>query len=473
MDTQPLVKRLVEKELSLTPTALPVDEPKNVAYLRGTRLRLEDLAEASKLPYNLGSSERMEPKSLLGRAIDVMAPGAKGKFGDELRKAVKEAEFDRRPLWAQGFWNILARTKSNEAYLFTQEAGGYDTTQLNWNAADTVVLNADFRPGVTFWRIEEGFDAVPRQLVDRFVKSKRGELHLEHRLRSLSDATLDDGTPGMALTFDDVEKHSTLEVRARDVILAMPRRSLEMVDDSGPVFGDPAFQRLLKTVTPIPLFKCFVAYDRPWWDEARHVSSGRSVTDLPLRQVYYWSSSPGEPSVLLATYDDTLNVSFWRGLAADEGRYELDPAQIADAPTRTRVMASMRSMAEPAGMEPRVRRPIIGLPHGSQWDVWKAPTALTDEVHRQLTEMHDVATSRRPYAAVYRDWSEDPFGGGVNFWNIGQRSWDNIPRMAQPVDGYPVYVCGEAYSDTQGWVEGALHSAEIVCERLGLPPIGW
>ena len=56
--------------------------------------------------------------------------------------------------------------------------------------------------------------------------------------------------------------------------------------------------------------------------------------------------------------------------------------------------------------------------------------------------------------------------------NIGVKSWEVIAKIAKPVANAPVYVVGEAYSDAQGWVEGALRSAEIVLTRhLGLKPV--
>jgi hypothetical protein len=46
--------------------------------------------------------------------------------------------------------------------------------------------------------------------------------------------------------------------------------------------------------------------------------------------------------------------------------------------------------------------------------------------------------------------------------------------MTQPVDDVPCYVCGEAYSTDQTWVEGALQTAEIVLQkRFHLPPPAW
>jgi monoamine oxidase len=46
--------------------------------------------------------------------------------------------------------------------------------------------------------------------------------------------------------------------------------------------------------------------------------------------------------------------------------------------------------------------------------------------------------------------------------------------MIKPVPTVPVYVCGEAYSNGQGWVEGALETAELVLqEHFGLGAPAW
>jgi monoamine oxidase len=448
MSTQQLVPWLVEKELNLPRMEAPVALKENIAYLRRRRLHVSDLGTAKKLPYHLEPHERKHPDKLLAEAIDKMAPGAKNKVGEQLRKAVQTARFDGRLLYEQGFWNILARTMSSEAFRYAQEAGGYDCTQLNWNAAETVVLDADFTPTVQFSRVADGYEDVPKQLADRFL-DQGGELHLGHAVRSIDSVRLTDGSKGVALEVENVHTGRRRVVRARSAILAMPRRSLELLDESGPVLGDPGFRKLLTTVTPIPLFKAFVAYHEPWW-EALGITSGRSTTDLPLRQVYYWASTPKKSSVLMATYDDTLNVGFWQGLAGDVRQYGLELDHL---PKRARE---------------RIRATKVD----DRWMAHKAPKALAEEIHRQLVEMHGVHDAPRPYAAVYHDWIDDPFGGGVNFWNIGVRSWRVIPKMAHPVPSVPVHVCGEAYSDSQGWVEGALRSAEIVLTKhLGLAKI--
>ncbi len=39
-----------------------------------------------------------------------------------------------------------------------------------------------------------------------------------------------------------------------------------------------------------------------------------------------------------------------------------------------------------------------------------------------------------------------------------------MPRIAHPVAGLPIYICGEAYSRDQCWVEGALATSEHVLQ---------
>ena len=49
-----------------------------------------------------------------------------------------------------------------------------------------------------------------------------------------------------------------------------------------------------------------------------------------------------------------------------------------------------------------------------------------------------------------------------------------MPAITQPRPGLPVYICGEAYSQQQGWVEGALQTAEIMLQsHFGLAPAHW
>jgi monoamine oxidase len=54
---------------------------------------------------------------------------------------------------------------------------------------------------------------------------------------------------------------------------------------------------------------------------------------------------------------------------------------------------------------------------------------------------------------------------GVHAWKPGVDSERVAQRMLQPVERVPLFVCGEAFSRHQGWIEGALQTAEDVLSK--------
>ena len=69
-----------------------------------------------------------------------------------------------------------------------------------------------------------------------------------------------------------------------------------------------------------------------------------------------------------------------------------------------------------------------------------------------------------------RDWTRDPYGGAGHPWRPGVEPWQVAERLAAfsltgraPAN---VHICGEAFSDFQGFMEGALRSAGHVLARI-------
>jgi monoamine oxidase len=251
-------------------------------------------------------------------------------------------------------------------------------------------------------------------------------------------------------------------IRAGSLILAMPRRSLDLLAPTSPPLRDEHTAALIASVTPQPLFKVFTTYTNPWWRASGYaeadgtpvpVQAGRSVTDLPVRQTYYWPREDGTPAtdgpaMLMASYDDGTNIGFWDGLR----------------PRRRQAWESGLTVATPAD-------PFLGAGDHhppSAWDRYPAPQEMVAEVARQLAVMHGLAYTPEVCNAAFRDWGDDPFGGGWNSWNIGVKSEEVKQQIVQPSAERTLYICGEAYSDAQGWVEGALQTAEMMLEKLGV-----
>jgi monoamine oxidase len=449
MSSQPLIRSLVENKLKLDTRPFIVEMPDNLNYVRGERFRNSDLDDHVNIPFELSWSERGRTvDALVAGIVDQLIPGVTKMKGAEMREFLAEYEFDGRPIFDWGFWNLLARGMSHEAYILARLCSGYDAPMANWNAFDTISLILHLSPSVTASALEDGFQAVPRTIAGLFEQAG-GTINLGHRLEAF------DAGPDGSIALRIRDENGVRTVMAKSLVLAMPRRSLELIDPSGPVL-DPDrrdVREMIESVTPIPLFKICVAYDFPWW-ESVGVSEGRSVTDLPIRQCYYWATaeaSGADPDnrkgVLLASYDDGPNTAFWGGLT-DPNR--LSPFE----PTHDRLTAEH--------------------PGAQEWSDYAPTAAMVAEVDRQLREVHHVRYTPTPYAAAYMDWSVDPYGGGVNYWNVHVRIPDMISRMAQPAPPLPVYVCGEAYAAWHGFVEGALETAELVLQsHFGLAPPDW
>jgi monoamine oxidase len=98
---------------------------------------------------------------------------------------------------------------------------------------------------------------------------------------------------------------------------------------------------------------------------------------------------------------------------------------------------------------------------------------MIDELTRQLGALHQTEVPR-PHTALYRNWSLDPFGAAWHYWNPHNRSWELMARLRRPVPDANLHVCGEAFSSNQGWVAGAVNTAERVLEtHFGLRRPGW
>jgi hypothetical protein len=147
-------------------------------------------------------------------------------------------------------------------------------------------------------------------------------------------------------------------------------------------------------------------------------------------------------------YSTATSVAFWGGLGPNNPQTELSTADACRARSNTQ------------DADARLRE---------NWRAYRGPAELVAEIHRQILALHEVQSAPEPLEAVSVNWSDDPFGGAWHFWNPGVRSWQATREMTQPIEDFPCYVCGEAYSTMQTWVEGALSTADLVQQRLNLP----
>ena len=378
------------------------------------------------------------------------------------------AEWQNTPLWQTGFWNLVVGNGqfqngtpavSNEGYEFFVDAGAYDTVPANWNASTAVsIMAADFAANPIYYALTDGYESLCAALAEQ-----------------LNGVTIQTNSAVTAVnhigTYEISTVGSPATATADNVILALPPRALQLITPfSGPLVNIK--DQLLQS-SPVPLFKIFLVYkdsgDQPWWSgylpEGSLAQYTRMTTDPPMRQVYNFGTFTDgcgtTYSLLQASYSDSLKAGYWAGLMSAEPNQSID----------TDIFANLA--------------PITGTENqGSGYAGWTDGSPLREHplfstVHNQfLTLLQAVAAANKlpevqpnpPVAGAAIDWATDPFGGGVNFWNVGvdlntayEAMLNPVPMTGQSEGTFGtggLFIVGEGYSLMQGWVEGALWTVE-------------
>ena len=472
------------------PTRFFVGDPNgnNLWYLRETILKGPDLSNPDRLPFRLDARGRYaDPASVLVNVIgwllaanrDIVAARLGGRLmpmnWQEWDAVKPDLSYRGRRLWDVGFWNLLWDQLSPETYEYVTNAFGYYSLTNNWNAAEGMqVISSDFTQNPDYQTLQEGMEALP-QLVREEFEEAGGEVLLKTPVVSVARA----GAGLYQLKVEGAKK----PVQARHVILAMPRRSLELLKET-PLWkldrvirkGDAGPRTLgehVRAVIPYPAFKLFLMYDTPWWREPPvSIAAGRSVCDMPIRQTYYFPPVPkftgdpplNDPGLVMASYDDLGAVSFWQMLEATDAWKQKSDDLMA------RTMQGARRMAA-AGKSQRLQKYAAQTDQALVEDpgFYFAPPEMVRCAQEQLSMLHfnRPLPAPRPHPddpnfvlAAYKNWGVDPIGGGWNFWAPLVNVRAVMEQMRRPFTGEAVYVVGEAYSGAQGWVEGALTTTE-------------
>jgi flavin-dependent amine oxidoreductase len=228
------------------------------------------------------------------------------------------------------------------------------------------------------------------------------------------------------LRFECPERTAS-EVADTRVILALPIGQIALVDGLG---ERREIRDLLQSVAPWPVVTGAIWYPDTWWKACGYVT-GRSRTDTALGVVRHLVEPPGHESMIpgaaaAAFYAEGAMCDFWNELAE-------------------------------------------GCPRGT-W--MPANHAFTRCVHRYLAELYERGFGARapePLGGVLQPWVAGECGAAFHLWRHGHPS--SRAAACTPLAGIDLHICGESLSQCQGWIEGALETAEnLLVDRFRLTP---
>ncbi len=460
----------------------------NRLYYRGhaftnNEAKADNYAIWSEL-YNLPQAEQGQDPSSLINVIFNRILSANPQFTDRPSNRTPkfwqdfrlDCQWDGVALKDWTLWNLLdAMGYSNEGITMMYRVLGFNGTFLSeMNAGEAFQLLEDFPSDPSFKTLSEGFSTLPNALVDAIGKER---IHLETHVDSLDRAN-----GGYQLTYrrDGQRNHIT----ADRVVLALPRLALEKLyigSDLANKLPEDDAKRLwnnLQATTDQPLLKINLYYDKAWWGNdltgEPPVSFGPNFSDLPTGSVYpfyaiseelsaaaeyqawlvKYDKAPSkegaknlkkydcekyEKPAALTIYCDYLNINFWRALQDMDEKFTSPLQEEHSKPPQTIYPAS------------------------------KAVVSAATELFKKLFNTHYVPepamTSARIWAGSTRIGAppEQQVGFGVHQWGLHADDREVIAALVEPMPN--VFTCGEAFSDYQGWVEGALRSADLVLQQ--------
>lgn len=417
------------RHLGLAVREYPIDRDANRMMLRGKNFSQREVQSGrARFPYRIPDADQRPGADYFQRAISNVLPDAAHRTPADWRKLRANYRFKNRLLKDWTNRDLLLQGMSAEELAFTEDVSGYD----DWIEGETGLDEMDYffvhdDESKPFSTLVGGYQRLPVALADRAAKAGAG-ISMAERLVSVRAES-----SGFRLAFRDGRGRQA-SLTAGRVILALPRRALEGIADF-PDAREPHFARLISSVTPIPACKSLLLYQRPWWRD-HGIVEGRSITDMPARQFYCLGSESARPSSepsngygVLMAYCDEKSVQTWKALVSN--------------------------------------------PDSSGFTTLSGDSPLVREVHREA-QLVLGRTALKPLAARFQDWSVDPYGGGWHYFALGHDGAIDGEAMLKPMPDRNLFVCGEAYSFAQGWVEGALERAETVLQRhFGLKAPAW
>ena len=443
-DSQKNITGLIEREFNLPYKSF--ETSRNIQYFRDHHFFEKDFKDkidfSQKIPYFLPlANQGLTPDLLWDEFFNRLFPDLKNVTDIEtIKDSLKHRMVLGQPLSAWNSRNIMLQVLAPETFNLIRDTNGYKMQLDEWNAYNFIIQNKISKVA-SFFTLAQGMQTLPLRLADDFMK-KGGKINLNTKLYTFSPVETSQGML-IKIELGPPTLHAPNKiVYARNLILAIPKKSLTLLHPTPALFNDSLFQERMNSVLDVAASKIFLVYNSPWWEKLKLISitSGKSNTDLPLQQIYYFATeklnSGSQKSLLLASYNDSNDFVYWRSYFNSKYFNETNP----DA------------------------TPIYTT---------NFPDVMLNDVQKQLALVHGESIPR-PQFLLYMNWAQNPYGAGYHYWKVHARSWEIAPSMRHPFKQSPIFIVGESYATYQGWIEGAMNSSELMLEEnFGMPRARW
>ena len=346
-------------------------------------------------------------KKILDEQWDVENDDIHDMYRDEKKEWLKRyGTFQGQYIHMMGIWDILAHVLSKPALDYVVYNGTfYHMIAVNPNAADVICFILDIIATCKFHLIT--IDGGSNTLIEKLLKNvaKHVDMKLDHNLETF-------------LEFDE-----NIELKFRNGEVTSCKRLILTCQQSGmqTIYGfDDDIKHYLNSVILVKLFKLFIVIENPPWDEDTIPSPNFNADKLPCREIHYYYNKTNKTGMVML-YGDVPTLNYWKSFVPLDADYV--PLHNDNSHLKNHVNHYLRIM----------------FPH-----------------HRHFNIID--------YCLM--DWSSEPHETGCHFWKPKFVSSEIIEKLSQFGKNNNIHICGETYSNYQGFIEGCVRTAKKVLSKI-------
>jgi hypothetical protein len=394
------------------------------------------------------------------------------------------------PLYSMGFWNLLSDYLSHDAITKVRDLGTfYHLISQNPNAAEWFVW---WLLGLGSTEKLQGIFGGMECIVDELLKRCR-EKDLKHNHTPLIEnkgyevTRLDVTDSGIALIYRKPgsaapDEEEVYPMKFDRVILALPKCAIQKIAYRNlPAFGkeEHSVAGLLDASFAFPMVKVFIVVKRRWWGKKN--MANRYATRVPTREIHYWPGLSKDRRRVHVAIVDRLYKRDSEEWATERGTVNRMYGKIDDGDSEQGLI--MLYTDEPASsfwanyINPGAQNDVTKLqelPSDVRTRLLRKLVQYLKESDDTLNENSDSELSEEDIVWLgIRDWGREPYGGANHAWRPERKYWfvmarlgEIEPREKEVKKRNRIHVCGEAYSDYHGFMEGALRSAVYTLHRI-------
>lgn len=453
-----------------------------ILVINAILMTLHEISIDSNDAYQLKIGDRSPTNHIKGglnglrsrlRAIDPNNPSMARMTifsADEWDVIKRHGKFRDTPLYRLSLLDILHQHYGPEAVSFIHDGLGYHSIIGIWNASEAMPWFLNDFSATGYLTVSGGMerlcDSVEHAWMDAAQQQDQHDLVLcDSRVYDIMVRRPELPGPRFEVSYGPNKDES---VTCDKIILAVCPRAIEGIgfrradeDEQEWIELDESVSILRSGSASIqghPLLKAFIWFESAWWTKEPFGLPLRCkcFSDTPLRQIYFCGarSQDAEEPALAMMYCDSTGAQYWQSLIQTYNGH---------VPYFSTAFSEMLGNS---AQDAKSKLKDVGISRAF------ADRLLTWMGH-VLGQPLDLDSSGF-LAGTAVDWAEAHTFAGWHSWAICTEPWACRDALWSPFGKIPLFLCNEACSPEQGWIEGSLRSTDrVLCMGLGLEPPPW